>query len=985
MPKYISFPAYYDCAPLDISYVFAEEKPAGKHGFLQAKGDNFYFEDGTLVRFWGTNLNAGACFPEHDYAEKLAKRIAAYGCNMVRLHQVDSEFTTPNIYQMTKGQRLATTRKLCEESMERMDYLIYCLQQQGIYVYMDNLTFRKFKQADGVENSLSLTDRAAPYCLFNRKLIELQKEYMEQIWNHENPYLGGQKYKDNPQIVLTDVCNEVDLFGCFNQRIAVEPYVTEFREMYRAWCKENAPHEDVDGAQAPELTISGNAKLSGEGTSLYVNNASDVKVQFAGLTGADTLILVDAADKTTAFATADADYANYVFCADDTYLVNYTDGKLAFALDSNPKVAAVYQGDKLLARFSSLEAALEACDNGYIQLLADVQTDCVLTGMAWIDLNGFDLTGITVSGTLYGMDSATAEYDDTNAGVLTATVTESGQIVSSCKTTTEQFGAIQRYLTVAGDNNTYTFHRFYVGITRMSIAPVQYGIGYKAEFYGDDTVKAALQATDTFGYRLWIDGGQAIVRSYDADQFGVKTTVTLRVKNFLDPAKDEAFNRERANIPVNATVFITLASGEVIETDAASYSFKDMTQLAANSYDSYSADQQAALEALAQQFNGLMFTWTVPHIHHLDGSWTAWTKTDTLPTTTGKYYLTADVTLKSAATIAVGENVQLCLNGHNITTTATGARLINQKGTLSLTDCCKLSGGGTLSSAITTKYAAILYTYADSVTNIYGGNFDASQANITLGGAIQVQGGTLNIYGGNFVGANMVANADVTGVRGGVIHLLKSSTLNLYGGTIQGGTGAAEGGGISINGGAVVNMYGGTITGCTAVNGGGVYSAGTFNMYGGTIENCTATESGGNIFNDAYTNIYDGTIQDGIAVNGGNIYNDAVFTMTGGTVSGGRAEDKGDSVYVMGTEQTISGSAVIHNADGESLYLGAGKTVKLKDLTADAKIYVSMETPGTISEDIRYISNIYADDPTMDVQEVDGGIKLVDPAASAID
>ena len=254
MPNYIPFPAYYDTAPLDISYVFAQEKPAGKHGFLQAKGDNFYFEDGTLVRFWGTNLNAGACFPDKEYAPKLAKRIAAYGCNMVRFHQVDSEFTTPNIYQISKGQRLTSTRILCAESLDRMDYLIYCLQQQGIYVYMDNLTFRKFKQADGVENSLNLTDRAAPYCLFNRKLIELQKEYMDQIWNHENPYLGGQKYKDNPQIVLTDVCNEADLFGCFNQRIAVEPYATEFREMYRAWCKKNAPDADVDGADLNDLS-----------------------------------------------------------------------------------------------------------------------------------------------------------------------------------------------------------------------------------------------------------------------------------------------------------------------------------------------------------------------------------------------------------------------------------------------------------------------------------------------------------------------------------------------------------------------------------------------------------------------------------------------------------------------------------------------------------------------------------------------------------
>ena len=61
-------------------------------------------------------------------------------------------------------------------AVDRLDYFIYCLKEQGMYVYMDNLAMRKFKQADGVVNSLQLRDRAAPYCLYNRKLIELQKE-----------------------------------------------------------------------------------------------------------------------------------------------------------------------------------------------------------------------------------------------------------------------------------------------------------------------------------------------------------------------------------------------------------------------------------------------------------------------------------------------------------------------------------------------------------------------------------------------------------------------------------------------------------------------------------------------------------------------------------------------------------------------------------------------------------------------------------------
>ena len=99
MARYIPFPCHADMAPLDISYLFEDEKPAGKHGFLKVQGERFVFEDGTPVRFWGTNLSAGACFPEKPYAEKLAKRLASYGCNIVRLHQMDAEWGIPNIFR----------------------------------------------------------------------------------------------------------------------------------------------------------------------------------------------------------------------------------------------------------------------------------------------------------------------------------------------------------------------------------------------------------------------------------------------------------------------------------------------------------------------------------------------------------------------------------------------------------------------------------------------------------------------------------------------------------------------------------------------------------------------------------------------------------------------------------------------------------------------------------------------------------------------
>ena len=187
MSKYIPTPAYHDQMPVDISFVFQKERPAGKHGFLKVDGDNFRFEDGTLGKFWGVMFNGGANFPTHEYAKQVARRLAMSGCNIVRLHQLDAEWCVPNIYQMYAGPRLETTRVLNEESFERLDYLIHCLKEEGIYLTIDMVTYRKFKTGDGVKFANQLGDAARFYSMYDRTMIDLQKEYMEQIWNHYNP------------------------------------------------------------------------------------------------------------------------------------------------------------------------------------------------------------------------------------------------------------------------------------------------------------------------------------------------------------------------------------------------------------------------------------------------------------------------------------------------------------------------------------------------------------------------------------------------------------------------------------------------------------------------------------------------------------------------------------------------------------------------------------------------------------------------------
>lgn len=242
-------PAFPDTMPIDISHVFEPEKPAGKHGFVRVDGEDLRFEDGTLAKFWGVNFNGAACFPSKEYAQNVARRLAQTGCNVVRLHQLDAEFGTPNIFAFTKGRHLNTTRQLDLQSMDRLDYLIYCLEQEGIYLYLDMMTYRQFKEGDGVMDAYGLGPAAKPWCLIDPTLIELQKEYATQLWTHVNPYTG-LAYCDDPAFILTEIVNECDLFT-INDTIQYEKpentyYNRQMREKFRDWLLEN--HLEYDWA-----------------------------------------------------------------------------------------------------------------------------------------------------------------------------------------------------------------------------------------------------------------------------------------------------------------------------------------------------------------------------------------------------------------------------------------------------------------------------------------------------------------------------------------------------------------------------------------------------------------------------------------------------------------------------------------------------------------------------------------------------------------
>ncbi|MFA5499520.1 MAG: carbohydrate binding domain-containing protein [Candidatus Omnitrophota bacterium] len=201
------------------------DPPAGKHGFVKVKDGHFYFEDGTRARFWGTNLCFGACFPEHKDAEVMANRIAYFGFNAVRLHHMDY-YNEPNGIFESPG-------KLSPRQLDKLDYLVFQLKQRGIYIDINTLVSRFFKESEGVVDADKLGMAAKPVSLFDARLIELQKQYSKDLLTHLNPYTK-LRYCDDPAVCLVEITNENTLTE-LNPSSLPEYYRKEYDELRNGW------------------------------------------------------------------------------------------------------------------------------------------------------------------------------------------------------------------------------------------------------------------------------------------------------------------------------------------------------------------------------------------------------------------------------------------------------------------------------------------------------------------------------------------------------------------------------------------------------------------------------------------------------------------------------------------------------------------------------------------------------------------------------
>ena len=251
---------------------------------------------------------------------------------------------------------------------------------------------------------------------------------------------------------------------------------------------------------------------------------------------------------------------------------------------------------------AGLQQALENGETFY-QLTAD-EDGVVIEKDMMLDLNGHNVTNATVAEgvTLQLMDSATDDY----AGAY-------GSFAGSINGTVQQVVKqdTKNYLVVE-KNGVYSAHRFFAGIDRISLAPANAALGYKAIFRGDEVVK---ENVTNYGYCLWVN--DYAQRTFVKNGVFGDEPMTLRIKNILKQG-DDAMCQLGAAAQIHANAIITFAGMAPIygaqHTTTVREAVEAVNSALGADRSSYTQAQIDAVKEMYSKFESYMNGWQIDHI-----------------------------------------------------------------------------------------------------------------------------------------------------------------------------------------------------------------------------------------------------------------------------------------------------------------------------------------------------------------------------------
>lgn len=229
------------------------------------------------IRFTGVNIVWSAGFPSTSDAPKIAARLAQFGINLVRFHNLDAfvPSDTDNAHRVGWFENNYTT--LNATKMDLFDNFINELAKQGIYTNINLCTGRKFQNE---------SDPTGPYQRFkgldqmDPDMIQKQKDFASTLLNRTNPYRGSTAYKNDPAIAFLEINNENSLISVWASG-AFEPgsslpltgtvYDGELTQRWSDWLRTTRGYGNANNAALQNIWAADLTAYSQAGTELLTD------------------------------------------------------------------------------------------------------------------------------------------------------------------------------------------------------------------------------------------------------------------------------------------------------------------------------------------------------------------------------------------------------------------------------------------------------------------------------------------------------------------------------------------------------------------------------------------------------------------------------------------------------------------------------------------------------------------------------------------
>ncbi len=226
-------------------------KPAGSRGSVVVRDGVFVTSgDGQRIRFWGCNLSSNEAFVDGATADRLARRLAQGGVNIARLHHLDNPWSVDSEGSLWKP---GTQDRIHIDpaQLDKLHRVVAALKAEGIYSNVNLKVSRTHTVEDGFPETINQTpgfQKRLDY--FQRRIVDLQKDYARQLLTAKNPYTG-YSLADDPAVAVIEINNENSLLGMRTRDIAdgleslPEPFKGELTALWNAWLAERYPSDEA--------------------------------------------------------------------------------------------------------------------------------------------------------------------------------------------------------------------------------------------------------------------------------------------------------------------------------------------------------------------------------------------------------------------------------------------------------------------------------------------------------------------------------------------------------------------------------------------------------------------------------------------------------------------------------------------------------------------------------------------------------------------